>query len=51
VSEWHDRPGTYLISARSNLQDSIDRSPATRSVTLVGWDELEPTFVTDLVAT
>jgi hypothetical protein len=51
VSEWHDRPGTYLISARPNLQDSIDRSSATRSVTLVGWDELEPTLVTDPVTT
>jgi len=51
VSEWHDRPGTYLISARPNLQDSIDRSSATRLVTLVGWDELEPTLVTDPVTT
>jgi hypothetical protein len=51
VSEWHDRPGTYLISARPNLQDGMDRFPATRSVTLVGWDELEPTLVTDPVTT
>ena len=51
MSEWHDRPGTYLISARPNLQDGMDRFPATRSVTLVGWDELEPTLVTDPVTT
>jgi hypothetical protein len=51
VSEWHDRPGTYLISANANLQEGTGSFVTTRSVRLVGWDELEPTLVIDPITT
>ena len=43
-TEWLNKPGTYLITARPNLGEAVS---LRRTARLVGWDEIVPAIVTD----